>query len=214
MKKIITPLLVLGLIFAFAGADVASAQPNRRPSAQGSHHYNKRPSHSSRPAVVHRSHYSRPHGHYRYRHGYYGWPYYVTSSYPYYYGSYGYTYPGVSVSYTTYADSGAPGYALGGALAGGVLGGIIGNNSGRHNTWAGAAIGSTIGLLAGSAADNAAVRQQRAEQQAAQIEADNMLYLRRQPAVQQPSTPAPQQPRRQTAPVSTPMSQANALFGR
>ncbi|MDF9827728.1 putative lipid-binding transport protein (Tim44 family) [Ereboglobus sp. PH5-10] len=139
----------------------------------------------------------------------------MTSSYPYYYGSYGYAYPGVSVNYTTYADSDAPGYALGGALAGGILGGIIGNNSGRHgNTWAGAAIGSTIGLLAGSAADNAAVRQQRAERQAAQIEADNMRYLQRQPAVQQPSTPAPQQPRRQIAPASTPMSQANALFGR
>jgi hypothetical protein len=79
---------------------------------------------------------------------------------------------------------------------------------------AGAAIGSTIGLLAGSAADDAAVRRQRADRDAAQAAANN-AELARATRVAQPETPPPQQPRRVVVPAATtPMSQANALFGR
>ncbi len=219
MKKILANIFGIGaaILFISAGAVDAQSAPPRHDSSN----HNMRPNRPPPPSVHHRpghgvrySYLYRPYGYYAgyypYRYGYYGWPYYTTGYLPYY----GYAYPGISVNYTTYADSDAPGYTLGGAVLGGVLGGIIGNNSGRGNAWAGAAIGSTIGLLAGNAADRAAVRQERADWDAAQM-ADNHAEIARATHVAQPKTPAPQQPQRVHTPApATPMSEANALFGR
>lgn len=225
MKKSLINFLIAGAAFTLTGAGVADAQPaqpaparqdlrnnnfrhDRSPGRAHFSDHNRHISYSYRPYAVFP--YRSP-----YRYGYSAWPYYTVGYWP-YYGNYGYFgyYPGVSVNYTTYSDANSPGYAVGGAVLGGVLGGIIGNNSGRGNTWAGAAIGSTVGFLAGNAADNAAVRQQRAERDAAQAAANN-AEIARTMHVAQPETPPPQQPRRVAEPAApTPMSQANALFGR
>lgn len=222
MKKASAKSLILGVAFALAGAGIARAQPGpARPDSRSHIVRHDRslgrvyvPAHNGHISYVHRPYVVSP-----YRYGYVGLPYYSVGYWPYYgnygyYGYYGYGYPGIGVSYTTYSNADAPGYALGGAVLGGVLGGIIGNNSGRGNTLAGAAIGSTIGLLAGSAADNAAVRRQHAEYDAVQAAANN-TELARETRVAQPETPPPQQPQRVVVPApTTPMSQANALFGR
>ncbi|MDR1010046.1 MAG: hypothetical protein LBM04_02775 [Opitutaceae bacterium] len=204
-----------------------------RPSHVHYSHGHSRPNHYSH-------HYPR-HYSYRYDRPVFYAPYYSLSPYSYYnrgYYGYGYGYPGISVNYTTYADPDAPGYAVGGAVAGGVLGAIIGNNSRGHhgrNSWVEAAIGSTIGYLAGSAADNAAVREQRAAAAAAAA-ANRSGTAVREPdyntgfdahpySPQQPQQPQHQQSQQsqqhtQTTPAAkynynqSPMSQANALFGR
>lgn len=208
MKKILASILGIGaaILFTSAGAVDAQAGPPRRDShhhGTHSHRHGWRPSYSYRPGY-----YTSYYSHSPYRHGYYGWPYYALGYAPYY----GYSYPAVSVNYTTYSDSYEPGYTVGGAVLGGVLGGIIGNNTGRGNTWAGAAIGSTIGLLAGNAADRAAARRRSDERDAAQT-VSNEAEIARATQVAQPKTPPPQQPQRVYTPPS-PMSQANALFGR
>lgn len=223
MKKIIATLVILAISVASVHAASGHVQPqrshNNRPSSGNhnyhnshrSNHYHYRHRPSRPPAIYYEPAYVRS---YRY-----AWPAYYTPFYaPYGYG-YGYGFPGVSVSYSTYSNPDAPGYAAGGAVLGGVLGAIIGNNSGgRHNnTWAGAAIGSTLGYFAGSAADNAAVRQQRAAAEARQ-EAINRQLIHTPTPAPQPVEAAPRQthvPRPSAAPrAQSSMSQANALFGR
>lgn len=235
MKKAIVALLLFAATVAIA--DAASGQIIRTGTPRTpSRNYH----HNSRPHTAHHSYeYSRPHHHpYRYGHPVFYAPYYSLSPYAYssysynsYYNRdyyYDYGYPGVSVNYTTYNDPDAPGYAVGGAVVGGVLGAILGNNSRGHhghNSWVGAAIGSTIGYLAGSAADNAAIREQRAAAAAATATAANHPGT----VVREPDCntgfyeqPSSYQQDTQTTPAvkhkynytQTPMSQANALFGR
>lgn len=151
-----------------------------------------------------RSHY----GYYepRYRFGYgYGRGYYAPT-YSYYDG-YGYGYP----YYSDYGYYGGGSAAANGLLLGALAGGIIGNNSGdfRHSGWRGAAWGAGAGLLLGSIID--ANRP---------VVYSTPAVVPQAPVVQGQVQAAPQT---QAQPVtiinnyyntSTPMSGANALFGR
>jgi outer membrane lipoprotein SlyB len=103
---------------------------------------------------------------------------------------------------------------LHGALFGGLAGAIIGNNSGRHNGARGAVIGATAGMILGAIADDRAYdpaprfrRHVRTYEPAA--------YVYAQPAPAETAAPAPQQVTIiNNYYVTTPMSGANALFGR
>lgn len=150
-----------------------------------------------RPAVVYAGYRRGPWaGHYRLSHvsyhgAYYGYPAYGIS----YYEPYG---------YYGYRSAAADGLWLG-ALAGG----IIGHNSGefRHNGWRGAAWGAGIGWLLGSIAD--AHRRDVVYEQPAVVTPPA--------AATQPQTQAPQQVtiiNNYYGTSATPMSSANALFGR
>ncbi len=101
--------------------------------------------------------------------------------------------------------SGGSSYAADGLLLGTIAGAIIGNNSGefRHNGWRGAAWGAGLGWLLGSIAD--ANRARVAYAQSATVVAT--------PAVQAVPMQTVAQPPAVAAPA-TPMSGANALFGR
>lgn len=163
----------------------------------------------SRPGSGHFGHF-QPSYAYRvavpYRSNSYG-RYYAAPIYGYYDGYTGYDYPYYGgVSYGTYGGSGAANGLLLGALAGG----IIGHNSGefRHNGWRGAAWGAGIGWLLGTVAD-------------ANRRATTYSYPAA-PAVVQPAATMPA-PAPAAAPVTiinnyygsaSPMSEANALFGR
>lgn len=136
----------------------------------------------------------------------------ATASYrdPYYRGPYASGY---------YAPA-RPNYALGGAVVGGVAGGLIGHGTG-HNTVKGVAIGAGAGLLLGGLAEH---EMRKREQLIAYsqpvyytVAATPATVLTTTPTLSQPVSvqedaastvnPAP-------APVSSPMSGANALFGR
>ena len=103
--------------------------------------------------------------------------------------------------------------AVRGALFGGLAGAIIGNNSGRHNGARGAVIGATTGLILGAIAD----ANNRAYDPAPRIRRHARYY---QPASYVYTQPAPAAPAPQQVTiinnyyVTTPMSGANALFGR
>lgn len=96
---------------------------------------------------------------------------------------------------------------LGPVLLGGVTGAIIGHNSGSHNAWRGAAIGAGTGYVLTRIAEAPAPRPVVIAQPAPAV------Y-----ATQQPAAPAPQNVTiinnyYYNAPA-TPMSGANAMFGR
>ena len=102
-----------------------------------------------------------------------------------------------------------PNYAGNGLLLGAIAGAIIGNNSGSlgHDAWRGAAYGAGAGLLLGALAENSARRHEAAAAP---------LVISGPPAAAT-AAPAPT-----TAPVvvappaapSTPMTEANRMFGR
>lgn len=160
------------------------------------------------------------HGYYDRRHGYfgnnygYGRGYYDRGYYGRgYYGSvyvptYSY-YDGYGAGYPYYGDYGY--YGTGSATANGLLlgalaGGIIGHNSGSHNGWRGAAIGAGAGLVLGAIVD--ANRRPVAVQQAPVVQ--GQVQAAPAPAAQ-PTTIINNY---YNAPAPTPMSGANALFGR
>lgn len=124
----------------------------------------------------------------------YGWhrPYYS-----------GYWAPYYSVSYPVYDD-----YVWPSTVLGGIAGAIIGHNSGHHNAWRGAAIGAGAGMLIGSIAEGAA-RDREA------VAAERAWASR--PVVEQ-SAPTQNAPQNVTIINNyynqTPMSSANAMFGR
>lgn len=138
---------------------------------------------------------------------------------PVYYPSYGYVrhyrpvYGVTYVSRPSYGDSyyySRPSYAATGTVLGGIAGAIIGhNNSRHHNGWRGAAIGAGAGLLLGSILD--ASQRETVVERPVMIRDDNYV-----PA----ETPAKQAAPQQVTIInnyygnSTPMSQANGLFGR
>jgi outer membrane lipoprotein SlyB len=129
-----------------------------------------------------------------------------------YYGYNGSYYPG----YPGYYAYSRPSYALSGAALGAIGGAVIGHNSGRH-AGEGAAIGAGAGLLLGSLADYNASRS------VASSAPVHPAYYYSYPGYQSHSEPAPQAeaPAQNTTinynhnkPSATPMSSANALFGR
>lgn len=211
--------LVIGFLVAIslALADVAHAQVRGFASRGVPSFYNNNrgggSSHGHTRPYVHARSYRTSFAYAPYAYGYGGYYGYGYPGYGYGYGGYGY--PGVGVNVVSYGNSEAPGYTLGGAVIGGILGGVIGNNSGNRNGWAGAAIGSAIGLIAGSVADNSAVRQQRV---AAAAVGQQAAYS---DVTGQTTAPAPTKAQPQNLTIinnyygnSTPMGQANTMFGR
>jgi outer membrane lipoprotein SlyB len=140
-----------------------------------------------------------------YRQNYYRGPY----SSDYYYGD----------GYYSPRYYSRPNYAVSGALLGGVAGGIIGHNNGRH-TAEGIAIGAGAGLLMGGIAEY----ELRKRERLSSYHAPRQVNISA-PATVLTTTPVITQAAQQPAPqqvtvvhnhqgASSPMSSANALFGR
>ncbi|MGZ8938361.1 MAG: hypothetical protein ACXW32_04030 [Limisphaerales bacterium] len=144
----------------------------------------------------------------------------LTSSYRrhYYEGPYSHDYYYSSPAYYDRPYYRRPNYAIGGALLGGLAGGIIGHNSGRH-TAEGIAIGAGAGLLMGGIAEYQMRQRERSYYSPQQVVIGTpATVLTTTPVVTQTvQEPAPQQVTvvNNYGPSATsPMSSANALFGR
>lgn len=115
-----------------------------------------------------------------------------------------------------------PNYAVTGAILGGVAGGVIGHNQGRH-TAEGLAIGAGAGLLLGGIAEHEMRKREALTPYARPVYAQSRPVVVTQPATMLTTTPVvsqAQQPQQVTiinnyyGSQTTPMSSANALFGR
>jgi hypothetical protein len=111
------------------------------------------------------------------------------------------------VSYDTVGTR--PNYAGNGLLWGAIAGAIIGNNSGSlgHDAWRGSAYGAGAGLLLGAIAENNARRREAAAAP---------LVISGPPAAAT-AVPAPTAPPAPVVPrpaPTTPMTEANRMFGR
>lgn len=165
-------------------------------------------------AEVFRSHafHARHHrGHARHHHG---WP--ARTSVSFYYSDYGwnapvaYAYGGYPVYTSNYVERVNASRTGTGLFWGGLLGAIIGNNSGSlgHNAWRGAAYGAAAGYLLGAVGDGLA-----REREARTASAEPLSAPVAPAAVESTPAPAPPPPVVRARPA-TPMSAANALFGR
>ncbi|MDP3070347.1 MAG: glycine zipper domain-containing protein [Opitutaceae bacterium] len=199
--------LLLSLGFALAVSTAVQAQVFRQHVSGGDE---RRPF----PAVRIGANYShghphRPHfGAVTYRSPYYG-GYHAAPVFRYYEGYSTYDYPYYGANDYRYYGGGRA--ASNGLLLGALAGGIIGHNSGdfRHNGWRGAAWGAGLGWLLGSVVD--ANRRPVATSYPSS------------PVVVQPAAVAPAPAAAPAQPITiinnyygpaTPMSGANALFGR
>lgn len=126
--------------------------------------------------------------------GYYPRSYYGRSSY--YDRSYG----------STYYSSGRTSYATNGLLLGAIGGAILGNNSGSlgHNSWRGAAYGAAAGYIIGAIADH----------NSREREVQDDVVVAAPTVTANASAPAAPAPVAAPAAPATPMTSANALFGR
>jgi len=167
---------------------------------------------SNRRASAHRpfapSYYHRPFGGYGPRASYGYWPQ------PVYHRPYVYrTVPARYYDDSDYYVASRPNYAGSGLFLGALAGAIIGNNSGSlgHNAWRGAAYGAGAGLLLGSIAESNARRREAAAESAA-----NTATVQSAPAanVGQQATTIINNNYYNTPAPATPMSAANAMFGR
>jgi len=169
---------------------------------------------SNRRASAHRpfapSYYHSPFGGYGYgpRLSYGYWPQ------PVYYRPYVYrTEPVRYYDNSDYYVASRPNYAGSGLFLGALAGAIIGNNSGSlgHNAWRGAAYGAGAGLLLGSIAESNARRREAAAESVA-----NAAPVQSAPAanVGQQATTIINNNYYNTPAPATPMSAANAMFGR
>jgi uncharacterized protein YcfJ len=179
-----------------------------RPFAPSYYHRPFAPSYYHRPFAP--SYYHRPFGGYGYgtRVSYGYWPQ------PVYYRPYVYRRePVVYYDSSDYYVASRPNYAGSGLFLGALAGAIIGNNSGSlgHNAWRGAAYGAGAGLLLGSIAEGNARRREAAAESVA-----NSAPVQPAPAanVGQQATTIINNNYYNTPAPATPMSAANAMFGR
>jgi hypothetical protein len=127
-----------------------------------------------------------------------------------YYDDYAYAPYGYGFADYDYYSNIRPSYAASGLWLGALAGAVIGHNSGdlRHNGWRGAAWGAGLGWLLGSIAD--------ANRPA--IASTPAVVTTPRPTTATAQPPAPAQPvtiiNNYYGTAATPMSGANALFGR
>ena len=136
----------------------------------------------------------------------------------YYEGPYSHDYYEAHYGYAPYYSR--PNYAVTGALLGGVAGGIIGHNQGRH-TAEGIAIGAGAGLLMGGIAEHEMRKRERLSPYYVPqtvVISRPATVLTTTPVVTQAVAQEQEQPQQVTYNLNSgggsPMSSANALFGR
>lgn len=164
-----------------------------------------------RPHAIHGRAGWRHHGH-GYHHGWVARP-----SVAFYYSDYGWgarpwTYG--YASYPVYATSSyvSPTRASSGLFWGGLLGAIIGNNSGSlgHNAWRGAAYGAAAGYVLGAIGDSRARADETTRAPVAANYSSTTETVVNSPGAAATESAAVSAP----AKSASPMSSANALFGR